>query len=134
MRKRRLHGGEISAPAPPTAGAVKDSWRKMVEKGELSLGVPCAPFTLSQYSIANGKLKKREITVTGRKFPLEDLRKKLLASQEKYMRLQTDEEVRTMSAQDICDKMLQWNENLPDSEDELRERFKMLQRTRTLAL
>ena len=60
-----------------------------MEKGELSLGVPCAPFTLSQYSIANGKLKKREITVTGRKFPLEDLRKKLLASQERYRCLQT---------------------------------------------
>ena len=30
--------------------------------------------------------------------------------------------------------MSQWNENLPDSEDELCERFKMLQRTRTLAL
>lgn len=80
MRKRRLHGGEISAPAPPTAGAVKDNWRKMVE-GELSLGVPCAPFTMSQYSVTDGRLEK-EITVTGRKFPLEELRKKLLARQE----------------------------------------------------
>ena len=46
------------------------------------------------------------------------------------MRLQTDKK----SAQDIRDKMSQWNENLPDSEDELCEQFKMLQRTRTLAL
>ena len=30
--------------------------------------------------------------------------------------------------------MSQWNETLLDSEDELRERFKMLQHTRTLAL
>ena len=95
MRKKRLHGGEISATAPPMAGAVKDRWRKMVEKGELSLGVPCAPLTLSQYSTANGKLEKREITVTGHKFPLEDFRRKLLASQERYMRLQTDDEVST---------------------------------------
>ena len=50
------------------------------------------------------------------------------------MRLQTDEEVSTMSAQDIRDKLSQWNENLPDSEDEPCERFKMLQRTRTLAV
>ena len=70
MRKRRLYSGEISAPAPPTAGAVKDSWRKMVEKGELSLGVPCAPFTQSQHSIANGKLEKREITITSPSFHL----------------------------------------------------------------
>ena len=86
MRKRRLHGREISAPAPPTARAVKDSWKKMVEKGELSLGVPSAPFTLSHYSITNGKLEEREITVTGRMFSSKDLRKKLLANQERYMR------------------------------------------------
>jgi hypothetical protein len=47
MRKRRLHGGEISAPACPTVGAVKDSRRRMFENGNLSLEVPCAPFTLT---------------------------------------------------------------------------------------
>lgn len=50
------------------------------------------------------------------------------------MRLQTDEEVSMMSADDIHDKMLQLNENPPEGENELHERFKTLQRTRTLAL
>lgn len=58
MRKRRLHGGEISSPAYPTVGAIKDSWRKMVENGNLSLGVPCAPLTLIQYNVANGQVEK----------------------------------------------------------------------------
>ena len=77
--------GKFQPQHPPTAGAVKDNWRKMVE-GELSLGVPCAPFTMSQYSVTDGRLEK-EITVTGCKFPLEELRK-LLARQERFMRLQ----------------------------------------------
>ena len=50
------------------------------------------------------------------------------------MRLQTDEEISSMSVDDVQGKMSQLNENPPDSEDELHERFKMLQRTRTLAL
>lgn len=62
MRKRRLHVWEVSAPASPTAGAVKDSWKKMVENGELPLGVPCIPFTLTQYSITNGQLDKSQLS------------------------------------------------------------------------
>lgn len=134
MRKRRLHGGEISAPTYPTVGAIKDSWRKMVENGDLSLGVPCAPFNLIQYNVANGQVEKTETIVMGRKFPLLDLRKKLLASNEKYMRLHTDEEISAMSVDDLRDMMSKWNEISPDCEHELRERVKELQRTRSLAL
>ena len=89
MRKRRLHGGEISAPVYPTVGAVKDNWRQKFENGELSIGVPCAPFNLTQYSISNGQLEKTDIVVTGRKFPLVKIRKKFLENHEQYMRLYT---------------------------------------------
>ena len=126
MRKRKLHGGEISAPAFPTAGAIKDSWRKMVENEELSLGVPCAPFTLTQYSITNGQLEKSHIVVMGRKFPLDELRKKFLANHERYMRLSTDEEVSAMCVDDIQDMMSKWNEDSPNDSDELQDRFKEL--------
>ena len=111
MRKRRLHGEEISAPAFPTAGAVKDSWRKMVENGELSLGVPCAPFTFTQYSITNGQLDKSHVVVTGRKFPLVELRKKFLANHEGYMRFSTDQKVDAMCVDDLWDMMSKWNED-----------------------
>ena len=134
MRKRRLHGGEISAPAYPTVATVKDSWKRMFENGELSLGVPCAPFTLTQYSIANGQLEKSHIVVTGRKFSLIELRTKFLANQEKYMHLNTDEEIDAMSVEDLQVMMSKWNEDSPDCVDKLRDRFKELQRTRTLAL
>ena len=53
------------------------------------------------------------------------------------MRLNTDEEIDAMSVEDLQDMMSKWNEDSPDSpdcEDKPRDRFKELQRTRTLAL
>ena len=106
----------------------------MFENGELSLGVPCAPFTLTQYSIANGQLEKSHIVVTGRKFPLIELRKKFLANHERYMRLSTDEEIDAMSVENLQGMMSKWNEDSPDCADNLRDRFKELQRSCTLAI
>ena len=77
----------------------------MFEDGKLSLGVPCAPFSLTQYSIANGELEKSQIVVTGCKFPLTELRTKFLANHERYMRLNTDEEIDAMSVEDLQDKV-----------------------------
>ena len=50
------------------------------------------------------------------------------------MHLHTDEEVGAMSVDDLREMMSEWSEDSPDGIDELRERFKELQRTRTLAL
>ncbi len=58
---------------------------------ELSLGIPCAPFILTKFVVTDGEL---ETVVTGRKFTL---REKLLAKQEKYMRLSADSEIEAMS-------------------------------------
>lgn len=134
MRKRRLHGVEISAPTTPTVSAVKDNWQEMARNGELSLGVPCAPFSLTHYVINNGQLEQKVVAVTGRKFPLTDLKKRLLASHEKYMRLSTDEQINTMPADELKAMMTQMHEDSSDTDEELRERLQMLQRTRTLAI
>ena len=50
------------------------------------------------------------------------------------MRLNTDEEIDAMSVEDLQDMMSKWNEDSPDYEDKLRDRFQELQCTRTLAL
>ncbi len=63
--ERRLYGGEVSAPSNPTSQKLKETWKEMVE---LSLGVPCAPFELTQFT---GDVKKKQ---TGRKFPLKEIR------------------------------------------------------------
>ena len=90
-RKRRLLGGEVSAAQNPPPNVFQQQWKAMVDSGQLSLGIPCAPFTLVHYSTKNGQLEKNEVVVTGRKFPLSELREKLLKKQEKYMRLHTDD-------------------------------------------
>lgn len=41
----------------------------MIESGELSLGLPCVSYKLVRYTPKDGQLEKREVTVTGRKFP-----------------------------------------------------------------
>lgn len=68
--KRKMPGGEISASADPAPATIKGEWQKMVESGELSLGVPCAPYKLVRYTPKQGQLDREEITITGRKFPL----------------------------------------------------------------
>ena len=68
----------------------------MVEMGELSLGVPCASLTLTHYITKNGLLEKKEVVIIGRKFPLKEVRERLLKKQESLMRLNTDEEIDSM--------------------------------------
>lgn len=67
-------GGEVSAAQNPPPNVLQQQWKAMVDSGQLSLGIPCAPFTLVHYSTKNGQLEKNEVVVTGRKFPLSELR------------------------------------------------------------
>ncbi len=109
----------------------------MVVNGQLSLGVPCAPFTLTRYTVVNGKLTKQDKIINGRKFPLKELREKMLKKQEQYMRLSTDNEIEQISTEDLRSRLSTRSIDL-DLEsvnaDELREMYKKIQRNRTLVL
>lgn len=134
ISKRKLQGGEISAPAPPTPRAIKQEWNQMIQRGELSLGVPCTPFTLTQYTISDGKLNKKTIEVIGRKFPLQEVRQKLLQSQQRYMKLNTDDELEDMTDTQLHELVslihLEFEDGISGSE--LREVIKTHQRTRNI--
>ena len=104
-----------------------------METKELSLGVPCAPFTLNHHVITNGQLECKEVVVTGCKFPLRGLSKKLLTSHDKYMRLNTDEEINTMSTDELKAMMTLLHEDSSGSASELRDRLWTLQRTHPVA-
>ena len=134
--KRRLPGGEISAPADPPPHVIKKEWMKMIETGELSLGLPCVSYKLVRYTPKDGQLEKHEVTVTGRKFPLTEIRRKLLAKHERYMRLQTDEEIEAMTITSLHTFLRQVHHPFDSSAtaDELRNIVRKLQRTRTLVL
>ena len=49
-KKLKMPGGEISVPCHKTEQSIKDDWDKMIASGELTLGEPCAPYTLTQNS------------------------------------------------------------------------------------
>ena len=69
-RKKRMPGGEISVPSHMTESALRDEWRLMISKGELSLREPCSPSTIKRLTVQDGKVAQIESTVYGRKFTL----------------------------------------------------------------
>ena len=92
---------EISAPADPPSHVIKEEWTKMVDSGKLSLGIPCVPFKLVKFMPSNGELVRREISIIGRKFPLNKVRQKLLKKHEMYMRLNQDDEINKMTVAEM---------------------------------
>ena len=133
-QKRKLIGGEISVPSPPTQATIKDEWKKMVESGEISIGVSCVSYKMEKFSTKNGQLEKTEVTVFGRKFPLLDLRRKFLAEHEAYMRLQTDKEIEAMSLDTLRSTADCYHHPLSSDTtiEELRTAIKHFQRSRSL--
>ena len=73
----------------------------MVDSGKLSLGIPCVPFKLVKFIPSNGELVKREISIIERKFPLKEVRQKLLKKHEMYMRLNQNNEINKMTVAEM---------------------------------
>ena len=74
--KKKFPGNEISIPIPPTTIFVKEEWKKLVLSGQIHIGEPCAPYAITRYMSIKGRVEMKEIKITGRKIPLEYLRKK----------------------------------------------------------
>ncbi len=76
--KHKLPGKEISIPANPTPAAIRADIKSMLASGTLSLGEPCAPFSLSHMKVVDGQVVKTTTVVHGRRMPLASIRQKLL--------------------------------------------------------
>ena len=135
-RMLRMPSGQISVPVHRTVEGVKNDWKEMIEKGELTLGEPCYPHTLRKYTIQNGELQKSETVVYGRKISLLEIRENLLHRHESIMYLQTDEEIAGLSKECLLEQYKQRNITLPDdlSEQNLRDTLKQYERTRHIAI
>jgi hypothetical protein len=72
-----MPGGEITVPCHKTPQEIKADWDEMIQSERLTLGEPCAPHTLTKYSIVDGQLQKTEMEVYGRKIPLLEIRKQV---------------------------------------------------------
>ena len=135
-RKLRMPGGEIAVPCHKTPQEVKADWDQMIQSQRLTLGEPCAPYTLTKYSVVNGQLQKTEMEVYGIKIPLLEIRKKLLKRHEEYMHLHTDKQLQEMSRIRLL-SILQNGESSSSNEathQELVEMVARLERTRSIAI
>lgn len=134
-RKLKMPGGGISVPVHRTIQGVKEDWKQMIASGELTLGEPCHPQTITKYKVRDGELERTETTVYGRKIPLIEVRKKLLKKHESIMHLHTDEEIYALQKEEMLKMYRQRNIGLPNTLSEvLRNTLKKYERTRTVAL
>ena len=100
---------------------------KMVESGEIHLGEACSPQKLPKYSIANGNVEMLEVSIQGRKIPMQDIRQRLLKKQE---RLFSDEPIECMNYDTLHAAVTQHKPIKGDvTVDELRQLLRCLQRT-----
>ncbi len=134
-RKKKLPGGEMSVPTLPTLTEIATEKRHLIETGELSIGEPCSPYTITKSVVtAQGNVETRKVQICGRKVPLLDLRKGLLQKHEKYMRLNTDCEIASLDREHLFEIAGTIHHDFPDSASmlTLQSDLAKLQRTRTL--
>lgn len=113
--RNRLTGGEISAPCLPPVSKIRAQRDALITSGEIDLGQPCVPFTLTRWIVNNGEVKQHDIEVSGRKISLLSLRTKLLKAHEEFMHLETDSKVQTKSRADVISQLQQVHEPIETS-------------------
>ena len=97
--KKKFQGTRITMPVPPSSKKLKKQEMELVHSGVISIGEPCAPVAVSRYR----KGVEIQTIATGRKFPLLEIRKKFLQKHETLMRLHTNDEIRKMERNEVCE-------------------------------
>ncbi len=92
-----------------------DDIKDLLDSGKLTLGEPCSPFPLVRSTVVNGHLVSTTSQVYGRKHPLLELRKRQLAKHEKFMRMLTDQQIDSLSLEDVKAKLQDLVEILQES-------------------
>ncbi len=136
-KKKKLPGGEISIPTLPSTSEIVTERDHLIETGELSIGEPCSPYTLTKSVVTpEGNVETRLVQISGRKIPLRELRSTFLKSQEKYMRLCTDQEISALNREQIVEILTAANNKVAPEVtlEQLRNDLATLQRTRMLGI
>ena len=117
-------------PVPPSSKKLKQQETELLEAGDISIGEPCAPITVSRYR----KGVEVQTTATGRQFPLLELPKKFIQKHKTLMSLHT-EEIDNMGRDEICDilsKYKSYSSRTYATTEDLKQKLKPVERTRTL--
>ena len=109
---------------------------RYIESGQLTLGEPCAPYTLTRCTVVDGKVQQTKVEIYGRKIPLLHIRKSLLLRHERYMRLHTDEEIAAMTRDELLVvlKLARQAVDTTNDDNQLRDLLRKTERTHTLAM
>ena len=74
----------------------------MVADGKLKVGEPCTPYTMAHFKTSKeGRLYEQSITISGRKFPLLEIRTEMMEQHQQYMHLYSDDDIQAMTANEI---------------------------------
>ena len=131
--KRKMPGGEISVPCPPSTSKLKEQRNSLIASGELLLGDPCSAFTVTRTIVDNGSVKQVDVEVSGRKIPLLSLRQKVLECHEEFMRLSSDEQLQKKTRIELLSELHKKPDSNSDLSNEvLCNKVKSVQRTRNL--
>ena len=93
-----------------------DVLKLKIEQVEYSLGQIVVPQNFTKTAIKDGKMIIQVVPISGRKCPLEYIRKNLLICHTKYMRLTTDEEFSNMELSEVQQKLRNLGEFSDNSE------------------
>ena len=83
-----------------------DILKLKIQQRKYSLGQIVVPQNLTKTAIKDGKMITQEVSKSGRKFPLENIRKNLLIRYTEYMRLTTDKEFANMDLNEVQQKLI----------------------------
>ena len=135
----RLPGKEITVPIPATNKDMKERLEIRIRNKEYMLGELVVPRTYKKMVLAeDGKSLKEEcFTVSGRKIPLIDIRRRLMEKHEKLgiVRKTSDMDYEKMTAATLCQRLKELNEyKAGETEQEMRDQLIKTERTRHLSI
>ena len=129
--RHKLMHKKVSIPTPRPTRKLHAEIRRKITSGELYVGKNIAPKSWKRNKISkSGKLEETEITVYGRKIPLQNIRIQMNKDQDQFLKIRSDEDYNNLTEEMICQRFTTLNMEIP-SENPLQV-LKQLERTRNL--
>lgn len=133
IRRRILKqaGNEISIPIPRKNQDIKKDIKEKIISGEYDLGVPVLETECTKLVVNSktGNIEKKTSTLTARKYPFEDIRRKTLTNNKPFLKVKPDEFYHNMKEQDAITELTSLNENV-NNDQQPHKQLQQVQRTR----
>ena len=129
---------DITLPIDESNEEVKKKLKQDIIDGKINIGELIVPQSYTKVTMVNGEIKTEEISIEGRKIPLNDIRRSTLLDHKKFMRLRSDIDYAKMSREEIKSALTSigeyFDDDINNNSDILLERLKCFERTRNLMI